>query len=365
MKKLIFALLGITTIIAAQAQTVPASIEITLKNNTTVTYTSSQMDSIAYVGGQWGEDGAVGIKVYLKATHRSVDYLFSQVTNVTITSTPDPGGGGDDTDNNKNRNQLSSKYDASKYMYNLEWPRINETDNNSWSVKSTTQYGVSLSLEWSNSKIANRWTCYQMHAGNSASNVSRKDAFQEDPDLPSSTRSTLSDYSGSGYSRGHLCPSADRLASSEQNSHTFYLSNMQPQWQSHNAGLWERLESQVRTWNSTSYRDTLYVVKAATIEDVTLNGTTSDGIYSTKCNNRLPVPKYFYCALLAVKNGQYQAIGLWTTHSNDAQSSTTLSSCAISIDELERRTGIDFFCNLPDDVEEAVEATYDASYWGL
>lgn len=360
MKKIILALVGITSVFNSMAQDVPAEVRITLKDYTTMTYNGANIDSITYVGGEWGQVGAIGVKIYLKSSGQSVDYLFSQVTDFSVTQAPPPP-----VDGNSNRNQLSARYDASKYMYNLEWPRINDTDNSSWSVKKTSTYGVTLSLEWSNSAIANRWTCYQMHPGNSASNVKRSDAFQEDPDLPSRSRSTLSDYSGSGFSRGHLCPSADRLCSTEQNQQTFYLSNMQPQWQSHNAGLWERIESRVRGWNTSSYRDTLYVVKAATIASVNLNGTTSTGVYTQKCNNRLPVPKYFYCALLALKNGQYHAMALWTTHSDNAQSSTTIASCAISIDELERRTGIDFFCNLPDEIEDAVEADTNFSYWDL
>lgn len=360
MKKILLALLGIATALTALAQqSKPQTVIITLKNNVTVTHNAADMDSIAYIGGEFGDEQGIGMKIYLKGTGLSVDYLYSQIESIEAPVNPkyDP--------NNKNRNYSSDKYDGSKYMYNLEWPRINETDNNSYSIKSTEDYGVTYSVEWSNSMIANRWTCYQMHPGNSASNVKRHDSFQEDPDLPEATRSTLADYRSSGFSRGHLCPSADRLCTTEQNEQTFFLSNMQPQWQSHNAGLWERIESQVRDWNSSYYRDTLYVVKAATIADVELNGTKSAGVYTEKCNNRLPVPKYFYCALLAVKNGQYQALGLWTTHSDDAQSSTTIKSCAISIDELERRTGIDFFCNLPDDIEEAAEATFDTSYWGL
>lgn len=359
MKKFILALLGIATMTAMAQQSKPQSVIITLKNNVTVTHNAADMDSIVYIGGEMGDDQGIGMKIYLKGTGMSIDYLYSQIESIEVPSNPkyDP--------NNKNRNYSSDKYDGSKYMYNLEWPRINETDNNSYSVKSTDSYGVTYSVEWSNTKIANRWTCYQMHPGNSAKNVTRHDMFQEDPDLPEATRSTLADYRSSGFSRGHLCPSADRLCSTEQNEQTFYLSNMQPQWQSHNAGLWERIESQVRDWNSNYYRDTLYVVKAATIADVELNGKTSAGVYTEKCNNRLLIPKYFYCALLSVKDGKYQALGLWTTHSDDAQSSTTIKSCAISIDELERRTGIDFFCNLPDDVEEAVESTFDETFWGL
>lgn len=360
MKKIITTILGILAITnIVTAQDAPATITLKFKNNTSVTHKENTIDSVVYVGGKWGEPGAIGMKIYLNTTGSSVDYLFSQVTDINYES------GGDVDPNNKNANSSSKKYNRLKYMYNLEWPRIDDKGNSSWSVKSTDDYGVTLSVEWSNDVVANRWTCYQMHPGNSYSNVKRNDAFQEDPDLSYDTRSTLEDYRGSGFSRGHLCPSADRLCSAEQNMQTFYLSNMQPQWQSHNAGLWERIESRVREWNSNYYRDTLYVVKAATIAPVTINGNASAGVYNEKCNGRLPIPKYFYCALLSVKNGKYQALGLWTTHSDDAQTATTIKSCAISIEELERRTGIDFFCNLPDDIEETVEATINLSYWGL
>lgn len=292
----------------------------------------------------------------------------SAVTTVTFTYTDGPI-----TDNNVNRNSLSGYYVAGKKMWGLEWPRINETDNNTWVVKSTNNYGVTFSLEWSNSKIANRWTCYTFHEGNNDKNTTRKDAFKEDAELPSATRSTLEDYSGSGYSRGHLCASSDRLCSEEQNKQTFFLSNMQPQWQSHNGGIWNRLEEQVQKWGgcvvaNQQYSiicDTLYVVKAATIADVTINGSTSAGVYTQKCNDRLPVPKYFYMALLARTGNTYKALAFWTNHTNDAQSNTSISSCVITIDELERRTGIDFFCNLPDDIENAVESAVDTSFWNI
>ena len=178
-------------------------------------------------------------------------------------------------------------------------------------------------------------------------NVSRKDDFKEDPDIPYQYRTKLSDYSGSGFSRGHLCPSSDRLCSREQNSQTFYLSNMQPQWQAHNGGLWNNLEGLVRKWDNSSFRDTLYIVKAATIDDANIKQYTSSGLI---------VPKYFYMAILCVKNHQYKAIGLWTEHKNESDTNKNYGDYAISIDELERRTGIDFFCNLPDDIEEEVES---------
>ena len=288
-------------------------------------------------------------------------------------------------DNNQNRNSLSSYYNASKYMYRLEWPRIKENGNQTWLAKSESEYGLALEMEWDNSKIANRFTCYYMDENNTAQNVSRHDSFKEDPEIPSAYRSKLSDYSGSGYARGHLCPSADRRASDDQQALTYYLSNMQPQWQKHNEAQWANLEGDVRKWAARC--DTLYVVKAATIDDITLNNVTESGVYSTtyngtyysdlKGNGRLMVAKYYYMALLAFNKSTntYQAIGIWTKHYNAGTTGASGSGSYdwpiinkenaqyISIDELEKRTGIDFFCNLPDDIEDQVEASFNTSYW--
>ena len=203
------------------------------------------------------------------------------------------------------------------------------------------------------------------------SSVKRHDDFKADPEVAVSSQ--LADYSGSGFSRGHLCPSADRLCSTEQNKQTFFLTNMQPQYQSHNGGLWSRLETQVRDYatddNYTdTHCDTLYIVKAATITDkVTINDTQVDGVYGTKCNNRLLVPKYFYMALLHYNKelDAYQAIAFWTEHLSTTQSVANLGDYAISIDELEKRTGIDFFCNLPDDIEDYVESSLNLEFWHL
>ena len=87
----------------------------------------------------------------------------------------------------------------------------------------------------------------------------------------------------------------------------------------------------------------------ATIDDQNIMTHTSSGLI---------VPKYFYIAILSVKNGVYRALGIWSPHATGSKTEY------ISIDELEKRTGIDFFCNLPDDIEAKVEAEWDPAYWG-
>ncbi|MBR5918522.1 MAG: DNA/RNA non-specific endonuclease, partial [Prevotella sp.] len=68
------------------------------------------------------------------------------------------------------------------------------------------------------------------------------------------------------------------------------------------------------------------------------------------------VPKYFYMAVLCKNTQGYKAIAFWAQHLNSDHSNDNLIDYVISIDELENRTGIDFFCNLPDYIEDAVEA---------
>ena len=271
-----------------------------------------------------------------------------------------PSGGETPETDNVNRN---------RYAHNgikatrLEFPHLSsDSTMNILVEKSTTDFGVNFSLEWDCSKKANRWTAYQMHAGNTGGNVERQDDFREGPDIPSQYRSTLADYKGSGFDRGHLCPSADRQRSEEQNSQTFFLSNMQPQYHNHNGGKWATLEGKVRTWAGSC--DTLYVVKAATITDVTLNGSTQSGLLNVMCNNSLIVPAYFYMAIMSYNKSTdtYNSLGIWTNHSNTA-SEITIEY--ITIDELERRTGIDFFCNLPDEKEDEVESSLDLDFWGI
>ena len=216
-----------------------------------------------------------------------------------------------------------------------------------------------------------------MHEGNTLSATDRNDDFKADPDVYNSA--TLEDYRNSGFSRGHLCPSADRQCTVEQNKQTFYLTNMQPQWQKHNGGLWKNLEDLVRNFatdesKTNAHCDTLYIVKAATITDkVTINDVEEDGIYADRCvggdghTHELIVPKYFYMALLHYNKATdtYHAIAFWTLHQDASDTNKNYGDYVISIDELEKRTGIDFFCNLPDDVEKTVEAKTDLDFWKL
>lgn len=244
---------------------------------------------------------------------------------------------------------------------NLEIPRI---DDKAGKIISHYASGIlNYTVDWHAEKKHSRWVAFTFTRESSQENWDRKnwehtewghDPFQADPSLSVYERTELKDYDRDGYDRGHLCASADRLNSKDCNEQTFYLSNMSPQISRFNQKDWVKLEGLVQNWGrSNTFRDTLYVVKGGTIRD--------DQIM-TYNKHDVPVPKYYFMALMCKKSGTYKAIGFWVEHKSYG-GNPDVSSWAISIDELEKKTGIDFFCNLPDRIENPIEKTFSLESW--
>ena len=180
--------------------------------------------------------------------------------------------------------------------------------------------------------------------------VERKDNFREEKAV-STGSATLQDYKKSGYDRGHMAPAADFRWSAEAMDDTFYLSNMCPQTHAFNAGIWSDLESAIR---SMAYEDgSIYVVTGPVL---------TDGPYDTIGENGVAVPSYFYKVVLDYSEPTLKAIGFILPHEN---SKNPLSYFAVTVDEVEERTGLDFFPLLPDNTEEKLESSLDTSLWAL
>jgi len=245
-------------------------------------------------------------------------------------------------------------------------------------IKRTSAYGINYIVEWDCDLKAQRWSCWEWDDTNSVKNWNRNnwkgstwmgvtwtgDPFQSDPAIPQQYRTELTDYRSTGYSRGHICASEDRICNQDVNGQTFFLSNIQPQINSFNAGVCSNMEMQLRKWNNSSFRDKMWVCKGGTIGKVMLDGKEQSGTIAS-VNINLIVPKYFYMAVVVKKGESYKGMAFWAEHKSN--SDTSLAKYIISIDELEERTGIDFFCNLPDKIEDALESksAVTASSWGL
>ncbi|MCH5306707.1 MAG: DNA/RNA non-specific endonuclease [Prevotella sp.] len=231
------------------------------------------------------------------------------------------------------------------------YAKLNERTN-------TTVFNYAV--EWDTEKRAQRWSCYKMYNGINTKNVSRYNwgdntlelsgQYPNDIDLPEQYRFTVDPYRGSGFDHGHICPSADRLSSQEINIQTFFMTNMQPQYgqryNNFNGGIWADMEGQVRQW--ASIFDTLYVCKGGTIDNEK-NIIT----YIGSGENKIPVPRYFFMAVVGRKGDTFKGTAFWIDQENFT--SESLRRYVFTIGELQEKTGIDFFHNLPDDIENEVE----------
>ena len=235
-------------------------------------------------------------------------------------------------------------------------------------MHTTTESGktvVTYTLEYSHVMMHSRWVAFRFDGDTRAKTVSRasNDAFMDDPDL-SSDLAIGSNGFGTGYDRGHLCASADRLYSTDANEQTFYMSNMSPQISNFNQYYWVTLEGQVQTLGrNTSFSDTLYVVKGGTILEDQING------YITRSNGKqVAIPTYYFMALLKIKNNVYSSIAFLMEHKNYGSETATLDQIeehALTVNDLEDFTGINFFPNLDDSQEESIESQLLPSNWGF
>lgn len=192
------------------------------------------------------------------------------------------------------------------------------------------------------------WVCYTLNAKKIEKNVERNDNFRPDP-LVLTGSAVLNDYKGSGYDRGHLAPSADLTYSFETMDESFVLSNMSPQAGPFNRGMWKDLEHEIRTL--TAHYDLLYVVTGPVLEK---------SEYPTVGKNEVAVPEYYYKALLGIKNNKYYMIGFILPN---IECKGTIWDYAVNVDEVEKRTGLDFFHLLDDTTEKALEKDCTISEW--
>lgn len=258
-----------------------------------------------------------------------------------------------------------------------EIPHLN--DQNVYADHYVTMDGVQIlnyALEWDNTKRHANWVAFTFDTTTSADVVKRTDLWAKDPKLPAEMQTGDSDHTNDGFDRGHLCASEDRVYLKEANEQTFYYSNMSPQLNDFNGGFWGKLEARVQTWGRSTadgVYDKVYVTKGGTLNKLLKNfkGTTVNGGTPTTDANGFTIhglacPEYYYMAVLSQKDDVFHAIAFLVPHKEGMTrnpSSDELKEYVVSVDKLEEETGIDFFCNLPDVLENEVEAAYNLNDW--
>ncbi|MFM7710282.1 MAG: DNA/RNA non-specific endonuclease [Ferruginibacter sp.] len=191
------------------------------------------------------------------------------------------------------------------------------------------------------------WVAYELTAAETIGTYKRTDRFFEDPFVKTGSASDI-DYKGSGFDRGHLAPAADMGWSAESMIASFYYSNMSPQLPGFNRGIWKSLEELIRTW-ARQYT-AIQVVTGPVLE----KDLPTIGIHQVR------VPRYYYKVILWNDPLKPKAIGFLMANQSSKE---LLSRLAVSVDQVEKWTGIDFFSGLPDDIENTVEKSFSTSDW--
>ncbi|WP_128546749.1 DNA/RNA non-specific endonuclease [Larkinella soli] len=186
------------------------------------------------------------------------------------------------------------------------------------------------------------WVAYPLLENELEGDADRKnEQFQPDPLVETGTARS-SDYSRSGYDRGHLAPAGDFKFSQRMMRETFFMSNISPQVPDFNRGIWKELEETVRTW---AVRDKgLYVVTGPVLQP---------GLKRIGKGTKVAVPLYYYKVILYCNNPTIRIIAFLMKNEGSERS---LKQFVVPVDQVEQQTGIDFFPLIPDALEQRLES---------
>lgn len=195
---------------------------------------------------------------------------------------------------------------------------------------------------WNSDWLIPNWVAYSLNPRKVAGIVKRpKRQFDPDPQVKGRS-AEHSDYTHSGYSRGHMAPAADMKWSERAMNESFYLSNVCPQVQAMNGGVWEHVERKCR---QLAKETEIFICTGP------IMGKRPERIG----RNGVAVPERFFKVVCMQRNGKWQAIGFVVPNS-DCRGSMFRYAC--SVDQVEALTGHDFFYELPDSIENKIEAAW-------
>jgi endonuclease G len=192
--------------------------------------------------------------------------------------------------------------------------------------------------------------------------TARQDNFAADATLPTGWYQVkATDYSGSGFDRGHNCPSADRTGSVADNSATFLMSNMMPQAPQNNQQTWAGLENYARTLVNAG--NELYIICGSYGK----GGTGSNGYYTTVAGGNVTVPANCWKVIVVLPNGSSDVSRITTSTRviaintpNNNSLSTSWGTYRTSVDAIEAATGYDLLSAIPTSIQTTLEARTDS-----
>ena len=221
----------------------------------------------------------------------------------------------------------------------------------------------SFSLSYNRDKGTPNWVSWHLESDWTGS-LPRTDTFRADPLVsPDWYRVQSTDYVASGFDLGHMTPDADRdnAASTPLNQETFLMTNMVPQAPNSNQGPWSDLEDFLRTLLPGNE---IYVVAGP----AGVGGSGDNGPANTIANGNVTVPAFTWKVALVLPvgesdvsrvNAKTRTIALIMPNQNSVNSDW--HTYLTTVDAVEALTGYDFFADVPDIIENAIEAGSDGN----
>lgn len=192
------------------------------------------------------------------------------------------------------------------------------------------------------------WAAYELTKEEAKAEIEYKVKYYEDPDITTGS-ATVKDYKRSGYIMGQLIPVEHMMMSENAVKESFYMSVIVPHKLAFNKYVWGTLGKILKAW---AYEcGSLYIVTGSVL---------ADSPFPTFGPSKVSIPERYYCVVLDAEDKR--GVGFVMRNS---MSSSSIKQFAMSIDEVEKITEIDFFPALPDDQENAVESKFDASQWNF
>ena len=225
--------------------------------------------------------------------------------------------------------------------------KVKATNSNEISFVKHTFYEIGFNTKYN----LPAWTFYSLTKEHLAiANLERKGSFVKDP-LLESKQANNADYSASGFDKGHLVPCEDMSFSEQAMQETFYYSNCAPQTTELNRGEWKMLEELCRNWGK-EYGEVIIV-----------SGPVF-GINLPKLGEgHIPVPDLFYKIIVRHQEQSYKAISFVLP--NITTSINALQNYICSVDSVEKLTSLDFFSDLPDNLEAQFESVANTQEWNF
>ena len=192
------------------------------------------------------------------------------------------------------------------------------------------------------------WVIYIMTQTEATTKVAKRtNKFRSDPEIPTGS-ATTGDYRRSGYDRGHLAPAADMAFSGQTMADSFFMSNMSPQKPAFNRGVWKRLEALVRDFAITERKIVVVTGPILPKEKTVTIGA-----------NKVTVPTHYYKVIFDLTPPQKMIAFILPNEGSDK----TLREFAVSVDAVEKATGLDFFSKLPKEKQKQLESSFSIRAW--